>query len=350
MGIDWGEFDKLDRKKQFEKIDSTLSQMDDAERRRVVLENFPEFQKRFMFTNKYVLIGTLPEGFYKKGYAAIDLLTREIVAVLILKPEVISRGHIHSELSVPNIFFNENRASFNLRHPNLIQFYDSNITDDGQAYIAFKLEEAVSIEDAIRINSEHGKDRYAKSLAINFMLQISKALEYMHNEGYIHGDVKASNILVNKEGIAKLGDFGTARKIGDPTKILGSLSYTAPEVLKGEPATPASDVFSLGVLGYHMKYGELPFKVEPEDWPDGLVEKILTVEPEIHQNHRFLRAFLEKNPKKRLKDGAACRRVLKWLHESYQSNRTLFDLFHLPYILLERFIYYNDLEFLGGKS
>ncbi|MBD3259298.1 protein kinase [Candidatus Woesearchaeota archaeon] len=356
MEIDWEKLDKLSDKLEI-KVEYFVEQIENfglmevPEKIEWLQKHFPEIQKRFMFANKYFLIGRLPEGFYKKGYAAIDLFTREKVALLLLKPETMLGGHIHSELPATNIFFNENRASYNLKHPNIIEFYDSNITEDNQLYIAFKLEDAITIEDSLRFIRENTDgDRYSESLVIKLMLYVSKALEYMHNKGYIHGDVKASNVLVNRENYAKLADFGTVRKIGDPTRILGSLSYTAPEVLRGEPPTPVSDVFSLGVLGYYMKYGELPFKVAEQDWPDGLVEKILTFEPEIHPNHKFLKVFLEKNPKKRLKNGAACRRVLNWLQSAPVDHRILFDLFRMPYRLLERFIYYNNFEFIGGRS
>jgi serine/threonine protein kinase len=92
--------------------------------------------------------------------------------------------------------------------------------------------------------------------------------------------------------------------------------------LKGEPPTPAADVWGLGILGYVLTFGELPFSVPQEQWPNGLVDKILTTQPESLDCTKYLKRFLEKDPTKRLQNGRECRKAL-WYRKYFQF---IFDI------------------------
>jgi serine/threonine protein kinase len=312
MGFDWKAFDKLDRKEQMEKFQDILLSKGF---RNFILENIDEIHKRFMFVNKYLLLDHLPEGFYKRGYFAIDQFTQQPVALLLTKKGVIQNRPVESDVNEDLIHLRESLFSYRLHHPNMIQFYESGMTNDEQTYIAYKYEEGKTLEELIYLPF---KDKQI----IRILYQISKALEYLHNNGLVHGDVKASNAILTEKGIVKLGDFGTIRTIEENIKLTGSLSYTAPEVLKGEPPTPAADVWGLGILGYVLTFGELPFSVPQEQWPNGLVDKILTTQPESLDCTKYLKRFLEKDPTKRLQNGRECRKAL-WYRKYFQF---IFDI------------------------
>ncbi|MBW2987389.1 serine/threonine protein kinase [Candidatus Woesearchaeota archaeon] len=302
MGFDWEAFDKLDEKTQLERFRQLLENND----REWIQKNNEELNKRFRFANKFIFLDILPEGFYKRGFLAVDVTTHQQVALLLLKPEDSRTRPFPLELSNSKMYYRECAVSYKLKHPNIVEHYESGIFEN-QAYIAYKFEESTNLENII-LHSTTLKEINP----LSFLIPISRALGFIHERKFTHGDVKPSNIIVTKEGAVRLGDFGTVRKIGEKIKIFGSISYTAPEILEGKPPTPAADIWSLGVVGYYLAHRELPFKVEPEDWPDKLIEQILTVEPKYTKRSRYLKDFLEKDPNKRLHNGHASRKILEW--------------------------------------
>jgi serine/threonine-protein kinase len=109
--------------------------------------------------------------------------------------------------------------------------------------------------------------RYSENEAIEIAIQITGALQHAHERGLIHRDVKPKNIMITKEGIAKLADMGLARAISDKEaaeaeqgKAFGTPYYISPEQIRGEVnITPAADIYSLGATLYHMLTGNVPF-------------------------------------------------------------------------------------------
>src|SRR4029077_3416670 len=109
--------------------------------------------------------------------------------------------------------------------------------------------------------------RYTEKEALDIVLQISEALLHAHAKGLIHRDVKPKNIMMNKEGVAKLADMGLARAISDKEaaeaeqgKAFGTPYYISPEQIRGEKEIgPPSDIYSLGATLYHMVTGNVPF-------------------------------------------------------------------------------------------
>jgi len=161
----------------------------------------------------------------------------------------------------------EARLASQLNHPHIAAIYDLG-EEDGRAYIVMEYVEGLPLADLI---PEGGLplqqvERYAA--------QIAGALAFAHQHGVLHGDLKGTNIIVTSEGNTKLLDFGLGRRIprsgmGEVTSAClpltetgataGTLPYLAPEVLRGNPTSPQSDVWALGVLLYQMATGELPF-------------------------------------------------------------------------------------------
>jgi serine/threonine-protein kinase len=155
-----------------------------------------------------------------------------------------------------------------LNHPHIAAIYDLG-EEDGRAYIVMEYVEGLPLADIIPeggLPLEQVK-RYAE--------QISDALAFAHEHATLHGDLKGSNIIVTPEGNIKLLDFGLGRRIprngtlevsssnlplAQTGATAGTLPYLAPEVLRGNPTSVQSDVWSLGVLLYQMATGELPFR------------------------------------------------------------------------------------------
>jgi hypothetical protein len=106
--------------------------------------------------------------------------------------------------------------------------------------------------------------RLNEQVTLGIMTQLLRALAYAHKRGVIHRDIKPSNILITREDVVKVADFGIARivedeEVGEPGEIIGSARYMSPEQLKGEETTPRSDLYSVGILLYHCLTDRPPF-------------------------------------------------------------------------------------------
>ena len=163
-------------------------------------------------------------------------------------------------------FRQEARAMASLDHENIVKVYD--ISQDGE--VPFIVVECVSGRDIGDLLGGRRSGRRSARLNEQFVrrmaTQLLHALSYAHKRGIIHRDIKPSNILLTSGGTVKVADFGIARIVeeddvamGEPGEIVGSARYMSPEQLRGEDATPRSDVYSVGILLYHCLTGRPPF-------------------------------------------------------------------------------------------
>jgi serine/threonine protein kinase len=144
-------------------------------------------------------------------------------------------------------FRDEARMLAALEHPNLVSVLDAGVCDD-TAYLVMDLVEGRSLASYCRNNqvAPHRVARVGSDLAA--------VLAYVHSRGIVHRDVKPSNVLVGTDGVVRLADFGIARLHGDASghtdtgATIGTAAYIAPEQVRGEVVTPASDVYSLGLV------------------------------------------------------------------------------------------------------
>ncbi len=205
-------------------------------------------------------------------------------------------------------FFNEARAAGRLTHPHIVSLYDA-MVEPGRCYLVMECVDGPTIKQFCRKPHLLGLEE-----ALRIILQCAKALDYAHRAGVIHRDVKPGNVMVANGAGAKIADFGIARVEGDsdPSNSGGmraSLYYTAPELLKGEAATPQMDLFSLGVVFYELIAGARPF--EGEDEVSTLFK--ISYEPppplrefrsEIPESlERIIGKCLEKDPAQRYRSG-----------------------------------------------
>jgi eukaryotic-like serine/threonine-protein kinase len=157
-------------------------------------------------------------------------------------------------------FVREARSAASVSHPNAVTVYDTG-EDNGLLYIAMELVDGPTLADLL---AEHGPLDPAYALTI--ANEVLGALEVGHVRGLVHRDVKPSNILLAPDGSAKLTDFGIAKNVGAVTAVLtmtgqviGTPRYLSPEQAAGRQATPASDIYAVGLVIYEMLAGAPPF-------------------------------------------------------------------------------------------
>jgi serine/threonine protein kinase len=172
-------------------------------------------------------------------------------------------------------FMNEARAIAALNHPNIVQIYD--VGQQGNTYYyTMELIDGDSLDNILYRRGTLPLER-----AVSIVAKAANALNYMHQQGIVHRDVKPSNIMLDKLGGVKLTDFGLALQEGATRLtmeggIVGTPEYMSPEQAAGQTATALSDIYSLGVVLYELVTGRVPFEAES---PLGVINKIQSDEP-----------------------------------------------------------------------
>lgn len=175
---------------------------------------------------------------------------------------VVALKVLRSELAADDVyrrrFDHEARAASEVRHKHLVPILDAGETD-GRSYIAVAFVEGRTLED--RLGSE-GPLPIAD--AVRLVAQVASGLDALHHAGIVHRDVKPSNVMLDASGIAALTDFGLAKGraytvLTRPGQVLGTLDYLAPEIVRGQEATPASDIYALGCVAFECVRGRSPF-------------------------------------------------------------------------------------------
>lgn len=156
------------------------------------------------------------------------------------------------------VFYNEARAAGALDHPGILKIFDAGEVE-GEPYIAM---EYVPGGDTLRHYCTP-ESLLPPATAVAYVVQAARALDYAHQRGVTHRDIKPANLLLTPDGQVKIGDFGIAvRAHASATQVLGSFGsprYVSPEQARGEPVTPRSDLYSLGVVLYELLAGCPPF-------------------------------------------------------------------------------------------
>jgi eukaryotic-like serine/threonine-protein kinase len=208
-----------------------------------------------VLAGRYKVESTLGSGGMAVVYRAEDDVLGRTVALKTLHDR-------YAEMpSFRRRFRQEARAMASLDHENIVKVYD--ISQDGE--VPFIVVECVQGRDVGDLLANRRGGRLNEQFVRRIAEQLLLALSYAHRRGIIHRDIKPSNILLTREGSVKVADFGIARIVeeDDPTvepgEIVGSARYMSPEQLKGEEATPRSDIYSVGVLLYHCLTGRPPF-------------------------------------------------------------------------------------------
>ncbi len=206
-----------------------------------------------LLNDRYQLKETLGSGGMAVVYKAKDLMLERSVGVKVLR-EDFSKDPAFRER-----FRQEARAAANLSHPNIVTVHDFGL-DQGHLFIVMEFMPGTDLKTLTK-----QKERFSVDEALELIIQACGGIGYAHRAGLVHCDVKPHNLLVTPEGRLKVTDFGIARALStiSPDErsdvVWGSPHYFSPEQASGRPPSPASDVYSLGVILYEMVTGRLPF-------------------------------------------------------------------------------------------
>lgn len=206
-----------------------------------------------VLNNRYELIAQQGSGGMSVIYRAVDRMLGRTVAVKVLRPS------LTQDPAFLEKFQQEARSIANLSHPNIITVYDVG-SDAGTFYMVMELVDGQDLKKIIKDHAPLPVNR-----VVELSIQIAAGLDYAHRSGLVHADVKPQNILVTKNDVVKVTDFGIAQALTDTQAnrrydvVWGSPHYFAPEQAKGEPPSPASDVYAIGIMMFEMLTGNLPF-------------------------------------------------------------------------------------------
>ncbi len=206
-----------------------------------------------LLNNRYQLLEKLGSGGMAEVFRARDSVLDRIVAIKVLRKDYSSNPDFQEH------FRTEARAAANLSHPNIVTVHDFGFADN----LLFIVMENIPGKDLKQLIRQRG--RFTVEAGIPLIIQACAGLGYAHRAGLIHCDVKPHNMLVSPDNRLKVTDFGIARALatmlpGERADVVwGSPLYFSPEQAQGEAPSPASDVYSLGVVMYELLSGTPPF-------------------------------------------------------------------------------------------
>lgn len=207
-----------------------------------------------LLNNRYRIIEPLGSGGMALVYKAIDEMLERVVAVKILREDYSLDKDFRER------FKQEAKAAANLSHPNIVTVYDFGLDED-QVFIVIEYIDGTDLKSLIR-----EKGHFNTEDTVGLMAQACAGVGYAHRAGLVHCDIKPHNMLVSKDFRLKVTDFGIARALAtihpdEKSEIVwGSPHYFSPEQAAGGAPSPASDVYSLGIILYEMLTGKLPFE------------------------------------------------------------------------------------------
>jgi serine/threonine-protein kinase len=275
-----------------------------------------------VIAGRYRLESRIGEGGMGIVYRARHVLIDRVVAVKLIRPDLRGETHLRAWM------LREARAANRVDHAHIIDIHDIGETDDGELYLV--MEYLVGTP----LSNELARGPLQLARAVDVLEQMGAALSRAHDLGVVHRDLKSDNILLTARGgrkdFVKILDFGLAALAHDPRlapkgAVFGTPEYMSPEQARGEQAGPQSDLYALGVLFFEMLTGQLPFKASDRET---LLEmqrtspspRPSTIRKDCHLvAEKIVLRLLEKDPRKRYRDGHHLLEELKALQRSLPS-------------------------------
>jgi serine/threonine protein kinase len=216
---------------------------------------------------KYALLRPLGSGGMGEVHLAHDPEADRFVAIKVLRDAVLDQELLER-------FLREGRATAKLRHTNIVTVYEVG-AQEGRPFIAMEFVDGAALSDLL-------SHRQPLTLAekLSYLEQICAGLHFAHRSGIVHRDVKPGNLMIDREGVVRILDFGIAR-VGDTGMtrsgtMMGTLPYMSPEQMLGRPIDHRSDIFAVGSVAYELLSGERAF---PGDLDTGLLQRLPYEDP-----------------------------------------------------------------------
>jgi len=258
---------------------------------------------------RYKIVGEIGQGAMGTVYKAVDPVIDRTVAI-----KTINLNLSKQELEEYEARFQQEiKAAGRLNHPNIVTIYDVGKTEQ-VAYMAMEFLEGKELKEIIAAGESMPIDQ-----VVDIIAQVADGLWFAHQQEIVHRDVKPSNIMVLKGGIAKITDFGIARLPNSAVKtmtglILGSPRYMSPEQVIGKQLDTRTDIFSLGVVLYEALTGLAPF--DGDNINAIMYATVNTTPPPPSKHNRNVPAML---------DLIAAKAMAKTLDDRYQTVKEFAD-------------------------
>ena len=215
------------------------------------MENSAEKYIGMMLDGRYEIMELIGSGGMAYVYKALCHRLNRYDAIKIMRDETAANEEFRKR------FRAESQAVAMLSHPNIVSVYDVSHSDDIE-YIVMELVDGITLKQYLQ-----NAGALCPSEVLSFTTQIAKALKHAHNKGIIHRDIKPQNIMLLRDGMIKVADFGIASLQSDieesSGETVGSVHYIAPEQARGAAPDARSDIYSLGIVMYEMLTGRLPY-------------------------------------------------------------------------------------------
>ena len=239
---------------------------------------------------EHIIVGYKVESMIAKGGmgAVYNVTQKDLNRVCALK---LLPLEVSVEPGFEDRFILEARAMASLNHPNIMTIYDFGRTSEGHVYYVMEYVDGLDLSELIKM------DEIGEAKAMEIMMQVCDALEYAHESGFVHRDVKPANIMIDKLGRVKVTDFGLAKLLNADTnygmtmvgQVMGTPDYMAPEQSTGVNVDHRADIYALGVVLYELLTGTLPkgifappsVKAEVDVKYDEVVIKAMQQQPEF---------------------------------------------------------------------
>jgi tRNA A-37 threonylcarbamoyl transferase component Bud32 len=202
---------------------------------------------------RYRLVGEVGQGGMAVVYRAVDETLKREVAIKILHQHLASEPECKARLE------REAQSVAKLHHENILEIFDYSGPDSASSYIVTEFIDGQTLKEFLATHAL-GYPELAALIAV----EVGGALAHAHAAGIIHRDVKPENVMIRKDGVLKLMDFGIAQvvdlqRMTVTGQLLGSPAFMAPELIEGKPLDFRTDVFAVGVMLYQLATGRLPF-------------------------------------------------------------------------------------------
>jgi len=279
---------------------------------------YTDFSADTLFAGRYRIIEKIGRGGMGIVYKAEDTKLKRTVALKFIPPELIHIPEIKER------FLREAQAAAALDHTNICAVYEID-ESEGRAFISMPFIEGMTLKEKI----SNGPLQLVE--AMNIACQIADGLKAAHRKGIIHRDIKSANIMVDKEGLVKIMDFGLARlpglaQVTQSGVVMGTVAYMSPEQTQGHTLDYRTDIWSLGIVIYEMLSGSLPFLADNHQTQ---IFQILNTDPRPILDLRddlppnldhVIRRTLAKNPENRYQSAHELKTDLQKLHREKVSQ------------------------------